>query len=166
MRNLLIILLLLTSFTALAQNVGDTAPDFSLPATNGKTLTLKDFRGKWLVLYFYPKAFTPGCTAESCSLRDGDKDIQKTGAQILGVSLDDVTTQKKFKTEYKLPFELLSDSNKTMSKAYGTLGFLGMYSERKTFLIDPQGKLRHVFTNVNTAQHAREVLKTLQALQK
>lgn len=141
-----------------------TAPDFSAPATNGKSISLRDLSGKWLVLYFYPKAFTPGCTSESCSLRDHHGDIIKENAVILGVSLDNIETQKKFKKEHKLPFELLSDSNKDIARAYNTLGFMGLYTKRVTFLISPEGKIAHVFNNVNTATHDQQVLKKLRAL--
>lgn len=141
-----------------------TAPDFSAPATNGKNISLRDLSGKWLVLYFYPKAFTPGCTSESCSLRDHHKDIIQEDAVILGVSLDNIETQKKFKKEYKLPFELLSDVNKDIARAYNTLGFMGLYTKRVTFLISPEGKIAHVFDKVNTATHDQQVLKKLHAL--
>ena len=143
----------------------DIAPDFAAAATNDKTIALKDLRGQWVVLYFYPKAFTPGCTTEACSLRDGFKDIQKLGAVILGVSLDSIATQKKFKEQYHLPFELLSDSEKILAKAYGTLGFMGLYTQRKTFIINPDGKIAFVFESVTSGTHDEDVAKKLRELQ-
>lgn len=154
------------SSAARAQNTGDMAPDFSAPATNGKTMHLKDLKGQWVVLYFYPKAFTPGCTKESCSLRDHHAEITKEGAVILGVSLDDIATQKKFKEKYRLPFELLSDADKTMARAFNTLGFMGLYTKRVTYLISPEGKIAHVFEDVNAATHDRQVLDKLRELKK
>ncbi len=143
---------------------GDPAPDFEAPATNDQLIKLSDFRGKWVVLYFYPKAFTPGCTKEACALRDAYKEIQGLGAVILGVSLDDVDILKRFKAEYQLPFELISDKDKSISRAYGVLGFGGKYAKRITFLINPEGVVAHVFKKVNAAEHDREVLEVLQKL--
>ncbi len=162
MWTLLLAFLLLFSFTDKRPKVGEPAPDFEAPATNDQTIKLGDFRGKWVVLYFYPKAFTPGCTKEACALRDAYKEIQQLGAVILGVSLDDVDTLKRFKEEYHLPFELVSDADKSISKAYGVLGFGGLYAKRVTFIIDPEGKVAHVFEKVNAAEHDREVLEVLQ----
>lgn len=146
--------------------LGQAAPEFTADATNDKKISLIDSRGKWVVLYFYPKAFTPGCTKEACSLRDGFKDIQDLGAVILGVSLDKIETQKKFKAEYRLPFELLSDTDKKIATAYNTLGFLGLYTQRKTFIIDPQGKLAYVFESVSSGTHDVDVAKKLKELNK
>lgn len=140
------------------------APNFKAPCTNGKTVSLKDFAGKWLVLYFYPKAFTPGCTAESCRLRDAFCEIQEQNAVILGVSFDDIDTQKKFKAKHNMPFELLSDTDKTIAKDYDAYGLLGLYAKRKTFLIDPNGTLKFVFEKVHSNQHDEEVLQQLQKL--
>lgn len=151
--------------TAHALEVGQPAPDFKAESTSGKTVSLKDFQGKWLVVYFYPKAFTPGCTKESCQLRDSFSDINKLGAVILGVSLDDIDTQKRFKEKYKLPFDLLSDNDKKMAKAYNTLGLLGLYTSRKTFVINPEGKLAYIFESVKPATHDRDVYEKLKELQ-
>ncbi len=156
--------LLSNAASALVLKVGESAPDFSAPTTSGQT-KLSDFSGKWLVIYFYPKAFTSGCTEQSCSLRDGYKSIQKTGAVILGVSLDNLEKQKEFKSKYQLPFELISDTTKEISKKYGSLGFMGLYSERKTFIINPNGKIAYIFESVDTAKHDVEILKQLQKLQ-
>lgn len=146
--------------------IGAPAPDFKAPATGGKPLALADFKGKWLVLYFFPKAFTPGCTAESCSLRDGYREIQKTGAVILGTSLDSLATQTSFKEKYNLPFELLADDEKRIAKAYGVMGLFGLYAKRKTFIIAPNGKIAHIFDTVHSARHDDEVLEILQRLTK
>ncbi len=149
-----------------ALQVGDPAPQVAVASTSGKTVTLGDFKGSWVVLYFFPKAFTPGCTAESCSLRDGYVGIQKLGAVILGASLDSLETQKDFKAKYKMPFDLLDDSKKELAKAFDSLGIGGFMAQRKTFLIDPQGKIAHIFESVNTGKHEKEVREELETLQK
>jgi peroxiredoxin Q/BCP len=146
--------------------VGDPAPDISAPSTSGKSVKLSELKGSWIVLYFYPKAFTPGCTAESCSLRDGYSEILKLGATILGVSLDNLSTQIDFKAKYHLPFDLLSDSKKEVAKAFDSLGFAGLMAQRKTFIIDPEGKIAFVFDKVNTGGHDKEVAETLKKLQR
>ena len=158
---LLLICLMLLSTQTQSQTAGQTAPDFSANSTNGKMISLRDLKGQWVVLYFYPKAFTPGCTKESCALRDSFKEIEKTGAVILGVSLDDIATQIKFKEKYHLPFELLSDVNKKISQSYNTLGLFGLYAKRITFIISPEGKIAHVFDKVQSASHDQQVLKKL-----
>jgi peroxiredoxin Q/BCP len=150
---------------AVSLQVGDPAPEFEAPATSGKTVKLSDFKGSWVVLYFYPKAFTPGCTAESCSLRDSYTDIQKMNAVILGVSLDDIETQKKFKDKHNFQFELISDTDKKISKAFDVLGLMGMYAQRKTFIIDPDGKIAYIFDKVNARKHDVEVKEVLDKLQ-
>ena len=149
-----------------APTVGQPAPAFQAPATDGTTVRSADLRGKWVVLYFYPKAFTPGCTAEACSLRDGFTKLQEAGAVIYGVSFDDMEKLKKFKAEYKLPFDLLSDGDKTIAKAYNSVAMMGLFPDRKTFIIDPQGNLAYVFEKVNTKEHDREVYDVLMKLQK
>lgn len=150
---------------AWAVTVGEAAPDFKAPSTTGSALSLGDFAGKWLVLYFYPKSFTPGCTAESCSLRDGYQEIQDAGAVILGVSLDKLETQQKFKAEHKLPFELLSDENAEVAKAYDALGFGGLMAKRLTFIISPEGKVAAIIDSVKTGDHDAQVLEALRNLQ-
>ena len=155
----------LASTNAAPLAAGSPAPAFAAVGSNGQTNRLADFRGKWVVLYFYPKAFTPGCTAESCSLRDGYADIQALGAVILGVSLDSVEKIKKFKDEYHLPFELLSDADKAISRAYESLALGGLFAKRRTFIIDPEGKIAYLFENVNVKQHDAEVKAELQKIQ-
>lgn len=150
---------------ARALQAGDPVPDVAAPSTDGTTVRLADLKGSWVVLYFYPKSFTPGCTAEACSLRDGYGEIQKAGAKILGVSLDSLETQKEFKAKYNLPFDLLSDSKKDVAKAFDSLMVGGVLAARKTFLLSPEGKVARVFDKVNTGSHDDEVLAALKELQ-
>ena len=145
--------------------VGAMAPEFAAVDSAGVTNKLTALRGKWVVLYFYPRSFTPGCTAEACSLRDGFTTIQELGAVILGVSLDGVEKQAKFKEEYHLPFAILSDADKTVSRAYDCLAIGGLFAKRRTFIINPEGRIAYIFENVKTATHDQEVLAELKALQ-
>jgi peroxiredoxin Q/BCP len=145
--------------------VGDTAPDFSLLDEHGLQVSLRDYVGKKVVvLYFYPKDFTPGCTAEACSFRDEYKPIQDKGAVVIGVSLDSVESHSKFSEKYNLPFAILSDQNKEVAKAYGVLGVGGFLAKRVTFIINKEGKITHIFPKVDVKQHSEEVLKALKEL--
>lgn len=145
--------------------VGDTAPDFSLLDERGLPVGLKNYLGKKVVvLYFYPKDFTSGCTAEACSFRDDYKPIQDKGAVVIGVSLDSVESHLKFSEKYMLPFTILSDHKKEVAKAYGVLGVGGFLAKRVTFIINKDGKITHVFTKVYVKQHSEEVLKALEEL--
>lgn len=162
---LVFILVSFVASRASGLQVGDPAPDVSAPSTSGETLKLSSLTGSWVVVYFYPKAFTPGCTAESCALRDGYAAIEKLGAVILGVSLDSLETQKRFKAEHNMPFELLSDSQKDVAKAFDSLGLGGLVASRKTFIINPAGKIAYIFDKVSTATHNQEVLEVLKKLQ-
>jgi len=145
--------------------VGDTAPDFSLLDERGLPVSLKDYLGKKVVvLYFYPKDFTSGCTAEACSFRDDYKPIQDKGAVVIGASLDSVESHLKFSEKYMLPFTILSDHKKEVAKAYGVLGVGGFLAKRVTFIINRDGKITHVFTKVDVKQHSEEVLKALEEL--
>lgn len=150
------------TMTAGAVGVGDKAPDFKGQTTAGEK-SLSDYAGSWLVLYFYPKSFTPGCTKQACSLRDGFAAIQETGAKILGVSIDSLATQQKFKAEHKLPFDLLADAEGEVAKAYGVRGLMGMMARRVTFVINPEGVVRAVLEDIDTGDHDAQVLRALPA---
>ncbi|HEY7099337.1 MAG TPA: thioredoxin-dependent thiol peroxidase [Terriglobales bacterium] len=148
-------------------DVNDKAPEFTLPDQNGKDISLKEFRGKNVVLYFYPRADTPGCTIEACKFRDSYKKIQKTGAVLLGISPDTPKAQKKFEEKFDLPFTLLGDAEKKVANLYGVMKEKNMYGKkvmgvaRTTFLIGPDGKIKHVFEKVKPEGHAEEVLTEL-----
>ena len=148
---------------------GTKAPAFSLSADNGDTLSLKDFKGKKLVIYFYPKDDTPGCTAESCGFRDNLKDFDKLGAAVIGVSKDSVKSHVKFKEKYDLNFPLLSDENGDMCTAYGVWVEKSMYGkkymgiERSTFIIDENGKIEAIWRKVSVTGHVDEVKQTLES---
>ena len=167
MKKVLAIMTMITMQTAavLAVEVGQPAPDFKAPSTTGQATSLADYSGKWLVLYFYPKSFTPGCTTQTCSLRDGFKDIQALGATILGVSMDSLETQEKFKAEHRLPFDLLSDDDGVVAKAYDVVAFGGFMAKRLTFIISPEGKVAHIVDSVKTGDHDAQVLELLRTLQ-
>lgn len=147
--------------------IGDRAPDFKLLADDGRTLALKDFRGKKVVLYFYPKDDTPGCTAEACSFRDNLARVATKGAVVLGVSRDDHASHGKFRDKYHLNFPLLSDDAGTVTEAYGVWKTKKLYGreylgiERTTFLIDEQGKVAKVWPKVKVEGHTDEVLAAL-----
>jgi peroxiredoxin Q/BCP len=149
--------------------VNDKAPDFTTVDENGKEVSLKDFRGKAVVLFFYPKADTPGCTKEACGFRDAYKQIQKTGAVVLGISADSSDKQKKFQDKYDLPYTLLADTDKKICNAFGVIKDKNMYGKifkgiaRTTFVIAPDGKIQHIFNNVKAEGHADEVLAYLKS---
>jgi peroxiredoxin Q/BCP len=144
---------------------GDAAPEFESRDAEGNTVKLADLRGQKVVLYFYPKDDTPGCTKEACSLRDGHAELQRQGIKVIGVSTDDEKSHQKFAEKYSLPFTLLADTDHSVADAYGVYGekeFAGrkyMGVSRKTFLIDEQGRVHKVFDKVNVEEHADEVLK-------
>jgi peroxiredoxin Q/BCP len=148
-------------------NIGDKAPDFSLLDQEGKKVSLSDFKGKKLLLYFYPKADTPGCTQQSCSVRDATKELKKLGAAALGISPDQPDKQKKFDDKYSLGFPLLSDPDNKIAKAYGVWGEKSMYGKkyegiiRSSFVVDEQGKILQASYKVkplDTVPNAKEVL--------
>lgn len=163
------ILLVLTVFimrplqAAETPKVGGFAPDFDLLDQNGKQQRLADYRGKWLVLYFYPKDDTPGCTKQACNFRDDYFRIHGLGAVVMGVSLDNVSSHKEFAEKYHLPFSLLSDSKKVVAEAYNVLRGFGPFSftSRQTFLIDPEGKIAKHYETVKPAEHATEIINDL-----
>ena len=147
--------------------VGMPAPDFTLTDAGNMPHRLGDYSGKWLVLYFYPKNDTPGCTTEACAFRDDLKLIHELGAQVVGVSVDDAESHREFKDKYDLPFVLLSDADGEVADRYGARGgLLGMvFAKRHTFLIDPDGIVRHIWRVVRPRNHARDVIATLESLQ-
>ncbi|MEO5628072.1 MAG: peroxiredoxin [Candidatus Saccharimonadales bacterium] len=147
-----------------------SAANFSLQDQDGKTHSLNDYKGKWLVVYFYPKDDTPGCTTEACSFRDEYGYIQENGASVLGISKDSVASHKKFALKYSLNFPLLSDESLDTIKAYGAYGERSMYGRkfmgiiRSTFLINPEGEIVKEYPKVTPKDHAVQIVKDLQAL--
>jgi peroxiredoxin Q/BCP len=139
--------------------VGTDAPAFTAKDTNGKTVSLADLAGKTVVLYFYPKDDTPGCTKQACSFRDAMSEYQNKGVVVLGVSADDEASHQQFTQKYNLNFPLLVDAEKTLIKAYDVDG--GGYAKRVTYIIDGNGKIIHVDSSVNTSSHASDVLAAL-----
>ena len=144
--------------------VGEKAPAFEAPDQNGKMRSLHEFKGQRLVLYFYPKDDTPGCTAEACSLRDHYQSLLQAGYQILGISSDSPASHQKFITKFQLPFDLISDQDKTVHEAFGTWIQKSMYgrsymgTDRVTFIIGPDGIIQEVIVKVDTKNHAAQIL--------
>lgn len=151
-------------------SIGDTAPAFSLPDQDGVTHTLTQYAGKWVLLYFYPKDDTPGCTIEACTIRDQFKDFTSINAVVLGASTDSVKSHKRFVDAYELPFTLLADEEKVLVNAYGVYGekkmmgrtFMG--TKRTSFLIAPDGTIKKVYENVKPPVHAAQVIADIRAL--
>ena len=141
--------------------LGSQAPGFSAPDQAGKIRNLSDYRGRWLLLYFYPKDGTPGCTEEACNLRDRSIDFSQLGADVLGVSADSVASHAKFIAKHDLPFPLLSDSGREIAKTYEVKGFL----KRSSYLINPEGVIVKAYEKVKPATHAEEVIADLKAYQ-
>jgi peroxiredoxin Q/BCP len=177
MRLLIIILVLLVGGTAallaLRQSsqiplAGSAAPDFSVSSQEGDRVSLKDYRGRWVVLYFYPRDMTPGCTIEARNFQRDQPQYTQRNAMILGVSVDSADSHKKFCAKEGLNFKLLSDSDYRVSSEYGSLRNLLVVkiASRHTFIIDPDGKVARVYTNVDPNRHSREVLAALDELQK
>ena len=145
--------------------VGDTAPDFTLPSQNGTPVSLNNFRGKPVILYFYPKDDTPGCTAQSCAFRDQYEVFKTAGAEVIGVSGDSPESHQKFAAKYQLPFTLLSDKGDQVRKLYGATAAFGLFPGRVTYVIDQQGVVQYVFDSMfNFKGHVEEALKTLQQI--
>lgn len=163
------IILAATSFLASAAEIpseGSKAPEFTLQSQEGKTVSLKDFKGQWVVLYFYPKDMTQGCTIEAHNFeRDQDQYTAKKAA-IVGVSADTIDSHQQFCTKENLTFKLLADPAKAMISEYGSLAANGAVAARNTFLIDPQGKIRKIYTQVKPNPHSEEVLAALSEFQK
>jgi thioredoxin-dependent peroxiredoxin len=146
---------------------GTVAPAFRLPDQNGKWVTLAEQRGKWVVLYFYAKDNTPGCTTEACDFRDNNPAFEALGAVVLGISVDDVASHKGFAEEHRLPFSILADSDKRVSREYGVLhkplGLIEL-ARRETFIVDPQGIIVKHYRDVDPDAHSKQVLADLKAL--
>jgi len=152
--------------------INDKAPDFNSVDQNGEKIALKDYKGNWVVLYFYPRADTPGCSIEACSFRDSFQRVEKIGAVVLGVSPDTAKDQKKFVDKFDLPFTLVADADKKICNAYGVMQEKNMYGKkvmgvaRTTFIIGPDGKIKHIFEKVKPEGHAEQVLEWLKEAQK
>ena len=162
--------LLLWRSTAFANSnlpkAGAQAPGFSLPDQNGRLRTNAEFRGKWLVLYFYPKDDTPGCTEQACTFRDDLHKLTALGAEIVGVSVDDTLSHQAFAKKYSLPFPLLADAKGELARRYGSLRDFGLirFARRNTFLIDPQGRVAKVYLSASTSRNSQEVIDDLKQL--
>ena len=145
---------------------GDAAPGFSLPDQNGEARTLGEFRGKWLVLYFYPRDDTPGCAEQAMRFRDSMRELEALGASVCGVSVDSSKSHAAFALKYNLPFALLADHKGEVAARYGSLRHFGIIriAKRNTFLIDPDGKISTVYLGVNAGKNARDVGETLRKL--
>ena len=148
---------------------GNKAPDFTTRNQNGDKIKLSDFKGQRVVLYFYPKDDTPGCTKEACSFRDADDVFTEKGIKVFGISTDDEKSHQKFINKFSLPFDLLADTDKDIVEKYGVWGEKSMYGKkymgtlRKTFLIDENGKIVKIFDKVNVSEHADEVLEAFKS---
>ncbi len=164
---LLVPFLLAGPAQAVELGVGDPAPAFTLPDQHAEPRSLSDYRGGWLVLYFYPKDDTPGCTTEACSFRDNINRLIAQNTAILGVSMDSVESHAAFAKEYELPFPLLADPEGEAVEAYGALSdyLVLKFAKRQTFIIDPAGKIAKIYRKVNPDEHVQDVLNDLRALQ-
>jgi thioredoxin-dependent peroxiredoxin len=155
------------SMSGQVPKIGAKAPEFILPDANGTQISLASLEGSWVVLYFYPKDDTPGCTKEACNFRDDMHKLEKLGSKIIGVSVDDGKSHTEFAKKYSLPFPLLSDIDGSTAFNYGALTDLGAVkiAKRYTFLIDPQGVLRKTYLNVEASKHSKEIIDDLTLLQ-
>lgn len=161
------ILLVAPTLAGESPAVGAAAPEFTLQDQTGKSHALSDYKGKWVVLYFYPKDNTPGCTTQACEFRDNIFAYRELGAVILGVSVDDVASHKAFSEEHSLPFPILADSAKKTATAYGTLtthAVYGEFAQRDTFIIDPEGRVAKHYVKVDPKGHSEIVLADLRQL--
>lgn len=163
-------LLLIVNFSAHANGlqIGQKAPEFSLPNQNNETIELNKLQGQWVVLYFYPKDETPGCTTEACSFRDNINRLIAQNAKVIGVSLDSVESHRAFADNHQLPFDLLADVNGETASSYGALTDFKFFkfAKRHSFIINPEGIIERIYRDVNPKTHVREVLSTLNELQK
>ncbi len=151
--------------------VGEKIPPMPFKATGNLSTLFSRYEGRWLVIYFYPKDATPGCTTEGCDFRDNEKEFSLYNTAILGVSRDSITSHEKFKQKYQFPFELISDVDEAICQAFDVIKMKSMYGkqvrgiERSTFIVDPNGIIRHIFRKVRAKGHVEEVLSTLKSLQ-
>lgn len=147
-------------------NVGMKAPDFKLPDAQGNLRSLADWRGTWLIVYFYPKDDTPGCTREACQFRDDIRQIHALGAEVVGISVDTVASHADFAHKHRLQFPLLADTNGQVAEAYGALFDLIVFraAKRMTFIIDPQGMIAQIYTHVNPDGHSESIITDLKKL--
>lgn len=166
--SLLIPALTVVTVQAATPAIGAAAPDFSLLDQNGKLRKLSDWRGKWVVLYFYPKDDTPGCTEEACTFRDDLEQLSALDAQVVGISIDTSASHKAFAEKYRLPFPLLADDKAEVAASYGALSdwLLIKLAKRYTFLINPTGKIAKAYLSVNTSRHSAEIVSDLKLLRK
>jgi len=158
-------LLIVSSSSIAGLKVGDKAPNFSLQDQNNITHTLSDYEGQWVVLYFYPKDDTPGCTTQACDFRDAVKRIIASKSVVFGLSLDSVASHKLFAEKYNLPFSLLADEKGEVSKLYDSLRKLLGYAKRNTFIVDPEGNIAKIYLSVDPKTHSQMVLSDLESLQ-
>ena len=170
-RKLAVGLLTLFALAAVARAevpaIGSAAPGFTLPDQNGAPRRLAEWSGRWVVLYFYPKDDTPGCTTEACSFRDDISLISALGAQVLGISVDDTASHKAFAEKHRLPFPLLSDASAAVARQYGALSdwLVMKVAKRYTFIIDPAGRIAKVYLSVDPSRHSQEIVADLKLLQ-
>ncbi len=162
----IIFLLALSSSSIAGLKVGDKAPNFALQDQNKITHNLSNYEGQWVVLYFYPKDDTPGCTTQACDFRDAVKRIIASKAVVFGLSVDSVRSHKLFAEKYNLPFSLLADETREVSKLYDSLSSFFKVSNRNTFIIDPEGNIAKIYLSVNPKTHSEMVLSDLSSLQK
>ena len=151
---------------ATAPKIGEKVPNFNLPDAKGEMLSLASLQGNWLVLYFYPKDDTPGCTKEACSFRDDLHKLEKLGAKVVGISVDDTDSHAKFAEKYHLPFPLLADKDGKVADSYGALTnlFVLKLAKRYTFLIDAKGNIAKTYQSVDTSRHSQEIIDDLMKL--
>jgi peroxiredoxin Q/BCP len=165
--SLIAVLLIASSSSSIAGlKVGDKAPNFALQDQNNITHTLSDYEGQWIVLYFYPKDDTPGCTTQACDFRDAVKRIIASKAVVFGLSLDSVTSHKLFSEKYNLPFSLLADETGEVSELYDSLSMFYKAAKRNTFIVDPKGNIAKIYLSVNPKTHSEMVLNDLNSIQK
>ncbi len=158
----------LMAFGAAIPSVGSVAPEFTLTSQEGKPVSMKDYHGKWVVLYFYPKDFTGGCTIEAHNFQRDQAQYQQKGVVVLGVSVDSADSHKQFCAKEGLSFKLLADTDHKVSEEYGSLTNMGLvkFASRHTFIVNPDGKIAKVYEDVNPNKHSEEVLAALTGLQK